>query len=215
MEDWGLPGILRWRESDSVHAFKFPPVEVRDSTSIVVPLVEFSELDSADRSVHGVQPRRKSHTGHFVSRRPTTVPEAPCSIGKLLVVGRYHATVTAHSHVLARVERKTSSQAKRSNLFPVVLCTVGLTGILHNAQTMFLCQCQELGHSGRLPIKMHRQNYPRLRRHLFRCFSGVQVESGILNVRKPRLCTSVNYRVRCCKERKGSRHNLVVILQSY
>src|SRR5258708_7534805 len=106
MVDRGLLGTLSWRESDSFHAFEFPPVEVRYSSSNAIPLVETFQLDSADRSVHGVQPRSISHTGHFVSRRPPTVPETPCSAGKVFVVGRYHAAVASDSHVLARVERK-------------------------------------------------------------------------------------------------------------
>src|SRR5438132_4046268 len=212
MEDRSLLGILCWRESDSIHAFNLPPVEVCDSSSVAIPLVESSQLDSTDSSVHGVQPRCKPDTRHFVSRRPTAVPEAPCSLGKVFVVCRYHAAVTTDSHVLAGVERKTSSQAKRSNFSSVVICTMGLAGVLHYTHVAFLGQRQKLLHSGWLPIEMHRQNDSRLRRYLFRRFSRVQIESEILDIRKPWLRTSMNYRVRCCEERKGSCQNLVVIL---
>src|SRR3989442_4582444 len=100
--------ILFGRERDSFYAFEIPPVEAGNSPSKTVPLVEPSKLDPADRGVNSIQPRRISDTRHFAFRRPPAIAAGSSSIGKIFVVGRYHATVTADGHVLAIVERKKS-----------------------------------------------------------------------------------------------------------
>src|SRR3989442_2065237 len=98
--------ILFGRERDSFYAFEIPPVEAGNSPSKTVPLVEPSKLDPADRGVNSIQPRCRSDTGHFVFRRPPAISEGSSSIGKILALGRYTATVTADARVVAEVESK-------------------------------------------------------------------------------------------------------------
>src|SRR5439155_25248673 len=51
-------GRLRWGQCYSLRSFQRSSVQVGDSSSSLVPVVQFSQLDSSDGSVYSVEPRR-------------------------------------------------------------------------------------------------------------------------------------------------------------
>src|SRR5437667_12366411 len=108
------------------------PVKGRQAPPRLIPGIQPSQLDPSNRRVDTVESRSITYPAHVVLAVlvPTTIPNAPGSLGKLRVIRGDHSTVSTNGHLLRRIERKASRLAEQDDSLTSKLGTVGLDSIL-------------------------------------------------------------------------------------
>src|SRR5947199_7772175 len=95
------------------------PVKGRQAPPRLIPGIQPSQLDPANRRVDTVESRSITYPAHVVLAVlvSAAIPYAPGCLCELRIVRGDHSTVSPHGHILRRIESEASRFANRADPF--------------------------------------------------------------------------------------------------
>ena len=121
-------------------------------------LIEVAELDGQNRRLQSIEPTIKAQHRIIIFRALTIIAKHPNTLGELRVIGDDSAPVAKCPEIFAGVKTEARRVAEAGDRRIADAGAVGLTGVLHNKQSMFLGNSQNLRQIGRLTKQVNRQN---------------------------------------------------------
>src|SRR6266702_3675813 len=132
------------------------PVKGRQAPPRLIPGIQPSQLDPANRRVDTVESGSITDPAHVVLAVlvSPTIPYAPRSLRELGIVGGDHSAVSANGHVLRRIEREASRLTDRADPFTSKLSTVSLASILDEFEACLADDLEKLVHCGWMTVQV-------------------------------------------------------------
>ena len=133
-------------------------VSFRRGSSLVVPLIEVSELHPENRGLHRIEPVVVSHLLVDVPLELRVMPERSRPFEHARIARRYRSPLAERPEILARIEGKRSRMAEGTRPPPLVCRSVPLAGILDDDDAVLLRELHDRIHVAGLPEKVNRND---------------------------------------------------------
>src|SRR6266487_6041107 len=189
------------------------PVKGRQASPRLIPGVQPSQLDPANRCVDTVESRSITDPAHVILAVlvSPTIPYAPRSLRELGIVGGDHSTVSTNGHILRRIEREAPRLAYRADPFTSKLGTVSLASILDEFEACLAGDLEKLVHCGWMTVQVDGDKRTGLWTDLRPSLTRTQIYSRVFHICEDRLRACMEDGVGCRDEREGCCDHLAAV----